>query len=236
MYEIALCEDEQLFRTEQEKICRRILDKLGIDYDIALFNGSTDFLNAFKAQGHRFDLILLDIVMDGMNGMELAHIIRESDQETTIIFITSTNEYALSGYDVRALHYLIKPVDEQMMEKLILSDYTKKYQQQYIVLEDGTQKIRVPINEIITLETVGRKVAVTLQNKTIHWTGKLMTLLEFLPTDRFIKCHQSFVINLEHVKELKHQNAITVNNITVPISRMYKKDVHKAFLMSMNTI
>lgn len=234
MYEIALCEDEQLFRTEQEKICRKILDKLNIEYNITLSAGSSDFLKAFEAQERRFDLILLDIVMDGMSGMELAHIIREADKETTIIFITSTNEYALSGYDVRALHYLMKPVDEQLLEKLIISDYEKKFRHRYIVLEDGMQKVRVPINDIIILETVGRKVAVTLLNKTEYGAGKLIKILELLPQDRFIQCHQSFAINLEYVKELKHQDVITVDNKIVPISRRYLKDVHRAFINSMN--
>lgn len=230
MYQIALCEDEKIFYDEQERICRRIFEKLNIEYQLSLFDNSAKFIAAFSLEGKRFDLILLDIVMDGANGMELARMIRQADKDVTIIFITSNIGYALEGYNVQALNYLMKPVDEQVLEKLIETDYNNRFKNNYFVFEDGAQKVRVFINDIMCLETMGRKVAVTLDSRIVYYSGKLSQLLELLPKDRFLRCHQAYILNLQNIREFDGQNAIAINNKIVPVSRSYKKDVQKAFL------
>jgi len=168
--------------------------------------------------------------MDEMNGMELAAKIRNYNNSVTIIFITSTNDFVFQGYDVNALHYLLKPLDENVLEKLILSDYKKKYLNNFLIFKSGSENIRIPIKEIIRAETVGRRVAIVLTDKTVYYPGKLSQLLKKLPGDQFVQCHKAFFINLYKINELTRQHAISVNETTTPISRTYTKDVQKAFL------
>lgn len=230
MYRVALCEDETSCSLELEKICHVIFDQMAIEYRIDLFDSSEAFVLAFSKGGKRFDLMLLDIVMAEPNGMELARLIRQKDPDGAIIFVTSNRDYALLGYDVQALHYLMKPVDKEVLERLILSDYKGRFQTNFYVFETGTQKLRVAVKDIISLETVGRKVAVTLPNGTVYYSGKLTELLNQLPKELFIRCHQAFALNIRNIRELNHHEAITVIGSILPISRTFTKDVQRAFI------
>jgi len=234
MYQIAICEDEKIFSESQKKICTDIFIKNNIEYHIDIFENSSQFLSSFLIKQQNYDLILLDIIMDGLNGMELAGEIRKHDNEATIIFITSTRDFALQGYDVNALHYLIKPVNTVELERLILLDYRKKFLNNYLVFKSGTQNIRIPVKNIICAETVGRRVEITLTDKTVYYPGRLAELLEKLPANQFVQCHKAFLINLHNTSELTRLSAISINNIETPISRTFAKDVQKAFLKSIH--
>jgi DNA-binding LytR/AlgR family response regulator len=236
LYYVALCDDEKIYSDAQARICRKILDSLNIEYQISVFDGSVNFLTSFAKEQKRYDLILLDIVMDGANGIELAKTIRESDKDAVIIFITASREYTLQGYDVNALHYLMKPVDATILERLIKSAYNDKFQSNYFIFKSGVQNIRISTKDIISLETTGRKVEITLQNETLQYSGKLTELLAELPNDRFVRCHQAFAVNINNIRELTRQDAIAVNGKKIPISRAFLKDVQKAFLRQMQDL
>lgn len=229
MYRIALCEDEALFSKDLEVMCRSILDHLAVDYEMNLFNSSKDFLHAFLDKGKRFDLMLLDIVMAEPNGMDLAHLIRKDDSDGAIIFITSNPDFALLGYDVQALHYLIKPAKQDVLERLIKADYNNRFQTNFYIFETGTQMVRVAVQEIVCLETVGRKVEVTLQSGVVYYNGKLSELLEELPNEQFVRCHQAFALNIKNIQELNYNEAITCTGKSISVSRTYTKDVQHAF-------
>ena len=169
MYEIALCEDEEVFSEAQEKMTREILEKLNIEHRVTVFDSGEKFLAAFSKERKRYDLILLDILMDKMSGMELARAIRESDKEAVIIFITSSREHVFEGYDVNAFHYLVKPVDAATLEQLIKKAYKDQFQNNFFVFKLGAQNQRILIKDIIALETVGRQVEITLPTKTLRW-------------------------------------------------------------------
>ena len=232
MYRVALCEDEIELSQVQEKICRDILDKLNVEYSISVFESSDDFLKAFLTNTKQYDLILLDIIMDGLNGMELACEIRKHDSSVTIIFITSTRDYALQGYDVNAYHYLLKPLDSTLLEALIRSDYHNRFLQKYLIFKSEAQTIKVPVKDIICAETEGRRVAITLPDKTVYYPGKLSELLAKLPGNQFVQCHKAFMVNIFNTVELTRKFVIATNGIQIPISRTYTKNVKKAFLKS----
>jgi len=230
MYRVAICEDEAISRQAQEKICREILEKLNIKHHISVFEAGADFWSAFS-EGTRYDLILLDIVMDEPNGMVLARRIREYDGDAAIIFISSNPGFSLQGYDVGALHYLIKPLDGEVLERLIASDYQRRFQNQYLVFKSGTQSLRVPIKDIICLETVDRHVAITLPDRTVDCHGTLSELID--GQARLVRCHKAFAVNLSNIRELTRTDAIAVNGKAIPVSRTFSKDVQKAFLRQM---
>lgn len=235
LYTVAICEDESVFRNSQEKICRAIFEKLNIEYHISLFASGREFYAAFS-KGTRYDLILLDIIMDEINGVELARKIREHDSDAAIIFITSNADFALQGYDVKALHYLMKPVDEAVLERLIALDYRHRFQSHFLVFKSGAQTLRIPVRDVVCLETVGRRVEVTLVNGTHYYSGKLTELLAELPRGSFVRCHQAFAVNIRNIRELARQDAVTVTGKTIPVSRTFMKDVQQAFLRQMQDI
>jgi DNA-binding LytR/AlgR family response regulator len=229
MYRVALCEDERVFSEAQEKICRGILEKLNIGHSISVFENSAAFWSAFS-NGARYDLMLLDIVMGETDGLELARKIRGHDGDAAIVFITSSPEYAVQGYDVNALHYLMKPLDGEKLEKTIASDYERRFRRQSLIFKSGTQNLRIPVNDVICLESADRRVVITLPDGTADCSGKLSEMLESLPKDTFIRCHVGYIINLKMIKKLTRTEAVAVNGKVIPISRAYSQAVQQAFL------
>lgn len=229
MYKISICEDESIFRQEQEAICRKVCNKLNIECEITAFESGKELMNAY-ANGAHYDLLLLDIVMDELNGMELARSLRKQGNNVSIVFITSNPDYAIQGYDVGALHYLMKPLNSEALSKVIASDYKQRFSQRYLFVKSGTQNLRLPLKDIICLETVGRHVKINMLNGEIETSTKLTELLKSLPKQQFCRCHVGFVINLSNINTLSRTDAVAVNGKTIPISRAYLKEVEKAFL------
>jgi DNA-binding LytR/AlgR family response regulator len=236
MLRVALCEDESIIAETQAGACREILGRMSVPYEIAVFGSAEDVLTAFSNNGNRFDFILLDIVMDGMDGLALAKRIRETDRETAIVFLTSHAEFWPMGYDhdVRAFHYLIKPVKPEELEKLIRIVYREKYQANYYVLKTGPSNQRIAIRDIIALETVGRTVEIaTTGNRTLTYRGKLADLLRELPGGHFIRCHRAYAVNPRNIAEFHRTEVIAVNGKRIPVSRSYLKQASDVFLKYM---
>ncbi len=234
MYRVVLCEDEEIFSQAQEKICRDILESLDIEYNVTVFSGSVDFLRAFFEQGLRYDLILLDIMMDGMDGITLAKRIRAEDEAVAIIFITSNPKYVFQGYDVHALHYLMKPLTPDALAPLIEADYSRRIQTDYLILNSDSGKIQVQVKDIICAETVGRRVAVTfLPDQRAYYGGTLLQLLRELPNEGFVQCHKSYAVNMRHIRELTGRDAIAQNGLKIPVSRTFAKEVQQAFFQKL---
>lgn len=230
MYRVASCEDEEIFSRAQEKICRRILEELHIEYNITVFSSSADFLRTFFDQGMRYDLLLLDIMMDGVDGLTLAKRIRSVDKDVAIIFITANQDYVFQGYEVHALHYLLKPLNADVLLPLIEADYNSRVQIDYFVLNSGTGNIWVAVKDIICAETVGRHVEVTFhKNKKAYYNGTLTRLLDDLPKGSLDRCHKSYAINILRVRELTGRDAVTLNGRCIPVSRAFAKEIQQAF-------
>jgi Response regulator of the LytR/AlgR family len=237
MYRIMLCEDDEIFSQAQEKICRDILERLNIKYDITVFSSSTNFLHAFLEQKLRYDLILLDIMMDGIDGITLARQIRSVDKDVAIIFITSTPNYVFHGYDVHALHYLMKPLDAGALAQLIAADYSSRIKSDYILLRSDTGKIQIAVKDIICAETAGRRVKVSFHlNQKVYYDGTLTGLLNELPKELFIQCHKSYAVNIQSVHELTQRDIITLNGLKIPVSRTFAKEVQQAFLQRLRKL
>jgi len=236
MFKIAICEDQRIFSEAQANTCKNVLERQNIKYQMSVFTSSADFLKAFITQQQRYDMILLDIVMDGVDGIELARTIRQYDEDTAIVFVTSYGKYALQGYDVKALHYLMKPVDAKLLENLIKSVYAKRPPNDSLTIKTGDHHVRVPVKEIVCMEIEGRRVKVSLTEGIVYYSGKLTEILSKLPNDLFIRCHQAFAVNIGYIRELSRSNAIAVNGKAIPVSRTFWHDTKTAFLRRMNAI
>lgn len=230
MFQLALCDDQSIVLDAHTNVCRAIFEKLNIEYQISAFASSADFILALGAGQRRFDMILLDIVIDGVDGIRLARMIREVDEDAAIVFITSYDAYALQGYDVKALHYLLKPLDPTLLESLINSVYTEKYLAAVWIVKSGERHKRIPIKEIVCMETVGRHVEVSLTGGTVNYPGKLSDILSELPAGLFVRCHQAFAVNIENIRELTRRKVIAVNGKEIPVSRTFLQGIRTAFL------
>ena len=148
MLNIVICEDE----IEQQEILKdyleQILNEIDIKYEILIFNSGEEL---FKIYPNNIDIFLLDIQMDGLNGMEVARKIRQIDKkEVEIIFTTSLIEYIQEGYEVRAYRYLLKPIKLENLKKhiiLCIEELTKN-KESYIAVNEKNNTCKVKISEI----------------------------------------------------------------------------------------
>lgn len=177
-----------------------------------------------------FDIILLDIEMPGMNGVDLAKNIRGGNSAVQIVFVTGYYEYFSDGFDVSALHYLLKPVDAGKL-CAVLDKAVKQlaYRQRSVLLSTPEGDVRVPLEDILYAEA--QNVYVNVHTRDGNYRAR-MSLAGFSRQldDTFFQVHRSYIVGLKHIRKIVRSEITMVNGETVPISRGLYGDVHAALI------
>lgn len=227
MVNIVICEND---KNDQEFVKAKvveILDDLNIEYEIKVYNSGDDLLEGYDKYT---DIILLDIQMDGLDGMETARKIREFDDNVEIIFITSFVEYALEGYEVNAYRYLLKPVkDENLMTSLINCLNDRNFVKRSIVIKEGDTRIKISLKDIMYIEVQGNDITVHTLKDTYRTKGTMSNFETEINSNMFVRCHKSYLVNLEYIKSIKRYTSILVNDEEVPLSRNKYKEIKDRF-------
>ncbi len=233
MIRIAICEDEQILLERLSDQVRKILDRHLVEYSIEAYrNGSV--LLAREA----FDIVLLDIAMKPIDGMEVARRLRMRGDESRIVFITAHQQYALDAYDVQAFHYLVKPVDIEKLGTVLLklcADLQKECGRA-IVVRQGTSVRRIPLEQVLYLEVLNRKIYLHTAGETIPFYGKLEDLEPALPGLQsgdhavFFRCHRSYIVNLRHVQVYQKGEIQLDNKERIPLSKRRSKSFGLEFM------
>lgn len=223
---IALCDDD----SEQIKNLRRLIGEWAENkpfaVNIAGYESGEQFL--FEYRDNPCDLLLLDIEMSGINGMALAKKLRGDGDMLPIIFITGYSDYMSDGYDVEALHYLLKPVETDKLFA-VLDRYAARHESsEEIVLSTADGVCRIASDSIAYIEAFGRKTAVHLRDKAALECN--MSISEFANFEGFIHCHRSYIVNLEQVRAITKNAVIIETGEEVPLSRRLYNDVNKSFI------
>ena len=227
MVNIVICEND---KNDQEFVKAKvveILDDLNIEYEIKVYNSGDDLLKGYDKYT---DIILLDIQMDGLDGMETARKIREFDDNVEIIFITSFVEYALEGYEVNAYRYLLKPVkDENLRTSLINCLNDRNFVKRSIVIKEGDTRIKISLKDIMYIEVQGNDITVHTLKDTYRTKGTMSNFETEINSNMFVRCHKSYLVNLEYIKSIKRYTSILVNDEEVPLSRNKYKEIKDRF-------
>lgn len=202
MYRIAICDDEAQDLEKISELAGTLLREQGLACEIQTFAAAADLAEA-RFQGAAWDLILLDIIMDGQDGIALASALRAAGDETDLVFITCSPEYALAGYESYPVSYLLKPITRKNLGP-VLTRCLKRRQKQPCLVLDGQEggKVALPLAEIVYIEVFRREVVVHCKNGAVTCQGALNAVLELLPPELFYRCHRSFVVNLAYVNEI----------------------------------
>ena len=202
----------------------------GISIHTTSFQNGMDFISDYHPV---WDLILLDIEMPLMNGIETARKIRQLDSDVLIIFVTCMTQYAIEGYSVRALDYVLKPVHyysfaskmDQVME--ILSTRQKKK----LIIHARNEHIRLAPEQLLYVEVQNHTLCYHTQQKLLYSTGNqsLTRLAEELANCGFARCHQAFLVNLQYVVRYDKNNVWLPNDM-IPMSRSYYQSFTQALL------
>lgn len=211
-YQVAIVDDES---AHIQKI-RRILYDLETDN----YTDPQKFLETIKA-GKRYDVLFLDILMPGMDGMSLARELRELDEDMLLIFITSQIEFMQIGYEVRAFRYLLKEQIEAGLPKIwqeIEAELQRK-QDAYFTCEFDRQTFRCPLKDVLYLESSLRKILLHTEKEIIAFYGKLDDLEEVYPG--MIRIHKSYLVNRRHIRSISAGLVVLSNGEMLNVSRKY---------------
>ncbi|XTR39083.1 LytR/AlgR family response regulator transcription factor [Paraclostridium tenue] len=227
MIKIAICEDEKEQQELLKTYINQIFEALYIKYKLEIFNSGEELLENYQ---NDTDVLLLDIQMGQINGMDTARKIRSIDDKVEIIFITSLIEYALEGYEVRAYRYLIKPVKyENLKENIINCIKEIDIKNKYIIVKERGNQIKLDINEITYVEVQKETITIHTLNEVYKTNGTMSNIEKDIDCDRFFRCHKSFLVNLEHIKSIKQYIATLENSEEVPVSRYRFKETKDKF-------
>ncbi|MEG1311231.1 MAG: LytTR family DNA-binding domain-containing protein [Romboutsia sp.] len=233
MIRIGICEDEK----DIQSLIKDYIDIIlkNTEYEVQKYDSGEELLESnFKY----IDILLLDIQMGQLNGMDTARKIREVDNNMEIIFTTSLIDYVQDGYEVRAYRYLLKPIELEELEKHVLNciKEIKKKKNNYIIIENKSNTYKIYSNEITYIEVQKKNMLIHTINKKYDIRYSLNKIEKDLNLDKFVRCHKSFLVNLNYVENIKPNIAILESGEEVSISRYRYKDVKEKFLKFLGDI
>lgn len=228
IYKIAICDDEKI---DTEYLCS-FVEKWAADFkytvQIKRFVSAEEFLFHYE-EDKTWHILLLDIEMGRMNGVELAKKIRAKNKEVQIIFITGYNDYISDGYDVEALHYILKPVDERKLYEVLCRACERlKKEEAALLLHLSDGMIRVPFYEIRYIEVRANYVTIYGEEKVTLKTT--LSALERELDDRFFRVGRSYIVNMKYIRKITKSDVILEDETAVPISRGYYEALNRAFI------
>lgn len=217
---------------DRESLRRRLgiqLSRLALHAGIFEFASGAEFLSAAKEE--RFDLVFLDIYLENENGVDTARKLRRFDTNCLLVFATASADYALDGFRVRAVHYLVKPYSDEELAAL-LDEIVKRLptQDKYIEVNAVGGAVRLHFSEILYAEHYRHQIHIHMANgqKTvIRQTFHEFT--ESLSDDRFFLCSRGMMINLEYAEDFDGADFILKNGERLPVSRDLAKAARLAF-------
>ncbi len=234
MIHIAICDDSKQERQILAALFKRYQELHATPLQIHIFQNGFSLLDAID-QGKRFDITILDILMPGENGIEIARNIRASGTDTEIIFLTSSPEYAVDSYEVKAQNYLLKPVTEEKFFASIdsiLAELDEKDTASFIIYTTEKQYSRIRVSSLVYGEVTHRTITLHLADQTM--ISAVMTFTEFQDILKaypdFIYPHRSYAVNMNYIQYVTKSDIILTDGQKIPLSRNNYTKISEQFL------
>lgn len=222
--QIAIVEDDDLSAKELEKHIQHFCSENTVDIHYTRFPSGSEFIRSYTPV---WDLILMDIEMPHINGIETARQIRKTDSEVLIMFITQMAQYAIEGYSVNALDYVLKPVNYYAFSlklKHVLQLLASR-QTATIIISNQSGKFRIALNALRYVEVVNHTLHYHTLSECLTTTSapSLGKLTDSLSDKGFVRSHQGYLVNLHYVTRYD-KTSICVGDDRIPLSRTYYKN------------
>lgn len=235
MVHVAICDDSRIERIHLIKALQKFFDDRKEALEIKEFETGPHLIDSIE-NGSIFDLIFLDVLMHGLDGIETAQRIRRLNATVPIAFLTVSPDYALESYDVFACGYLLKPIDWTRFELLmnrIIAD--RERASRSLAVRRGGQIQRIPYEAIIYVESHANKLIINDRRaEKIETYGKLDDLEKQLDDGRFLRCHQSYLVNMDHIVAAEEDFTVSTG-ARVPIKVRTRKAIRDAYFMYIST-
>ena len=220
---IAICDDDYGICKELESILQMVLQEPNA---ICLYNEGEGLLKDFS-NGYVFDIIYLDIELSGLNGMEVGQVLREQveKQNLDLIFISQKSSYCEQLFDLEPRRFYRKPFDREKIIKdlkILIKELTEH--RQSVWYEEDGREYRLFLQDVLYMEAESKKITVYDKNgNKIVLKKTLNEWEEAFRKEHFVRCHRSFLVNLNYVKAYSRKEFEMINDAKVPIGRKYEK-------------
>lgn len=221
MLKVAIVDDENVYIDQIQEYIKQYGQEKKREIQTETFSSGNGLLENYTT---RFEIILLDIEMDDMNGMDVAREIRKRDQEVVLVFITNMAQYAINGYEVGALDYVLKPINYHSFsirfERVISRVNMRRSKEILLNLPDGVKRLKA--EQIYYVEVQNRMLNYHTDEDIFVVRGTLQAAEEQLKESHFVRCNHWYLVNLQYVSEV-HKNIVIVAGDELEISRRGKK-------------
>jgi len=229
VYRVAIVDDSNIDAEYVQSILNAWAQDRQASVQVQCFASAESFLFHY-ADDKSWDILLLDIEMGAMDGVSLAKKIRQDNETVQIVFITGFAEYISEGYEVSALHYLMKPVKQEklfaVMDRAVLAMHKAE---RTILLPVNGEMLRLPISTVQYVEAFAHTVSIITVTETIQVKMSISEIEKMLG-EGFVRCHRSYLVGLKHISRLSKTEVILDNGKILPLSRNAAPLVHKAFI------
>lgn len=217
---VAVIDDEKEVRDNLTEFITRFSEESGVKLEVSTFPSGDDLLGEYRQV---WDILMFDVDMPGTNGMETAKQIREKDRNVTILFITNVAQYAIDGYGVDAVDYILKPINyyefSMKFHRAVAKSAHSRERAIMVDTVEGTRRIRV--NDISYVEVLGHYIYIHAESREFKARGNMKEWEEELKPFGFSRVHKSYLVNLAKVEGIQGKD-LTVGVYTLSISRNYR--------------
>ncbi len=222
---IAIIEDEPEDADLLKNAIEHAQHDLSLSFTTFVFDNPTPFINKYKSN---YDIIFLDIELPNINGLELAKQIREIDRSVIIIFVTNMAQFAVDGYKVDAMDFIVKPISYPNLKLKLERAFQRinNNQTDKLVVNDKTSTHILLINEIKYIEVINHKLIFHTINDAVSSIGSLSKLEEKLTRFSFSRCNNCYLINMKYVTKIENFD-LFIGDTRLQISRSRKKQFLK---------
>lgn len=226
---VMICEDLEEERMTLARMVRKCCAARQVDLELELSSSGEELLDRFRTR--RWDVIFLDIYMGGISGDQAARIIRESDRECALIFATTSQEHGLLSYELQVTDYLLKPFTREDVEGALDWILQKQESQfQTITIRSEWEMEQIRLRDIQYIEVIQHTAVFHLSEGTKRTRKGLQELeSEIGGNGSFLRCHRSFLVNLDYVAAISPGSFEMKNGDKVPISSKRAADMKRAF-------
>ena len=227
--DIAIVEDEEIHSSLLRQYILAWAEEKSKTVHIFTYTNAESFL--FSLEDNVPDAVFADIQMPGMNGMEMIRKLREKDSEMPVVFTTGLSEYLREGYEVQALHYLIKPISAEKVFECMNRVCSHKNTHELFAARTEDGMIRIDLREVNYCEAQGHYVRFVMADKSeVLVMNSISELEKDLPGETFVRCHRSYLCNLKNVKQIVQDSVIFDNGESAPVSRRMYRDLNRRFI------
>lgn len=231
---LAIIEDEQAHTELLSRYVEMWSKDRNISVAITPFSSAESFLFTWEEE-RDFDVLLVDIQMKEMDGMEMARRVREQDPDVAIIFTTGVADYIEEGYEVEAMHYLIKPVNREKLCQCMDRVLKRGEREQFLLVKTKEEMLKLAASSIMYVEAMGHGCIIEFcpqadRTFQIETTDSISELEEKLVGPDFVKCHRSYLCRIDRIHQINRAWIEMDNGSRIPVSRRLYSNVNQMFI------